>query len=101
YGADFIPDDMTIQDWGVTYDDLEPFYDKFEYLCGVSRQAGNIDGSLQTGGNPFEGARSRGYPLPPLKQSLGSVMFDKAAKEVGYHPFPGPAANTSEPYMNP
>ena len=32
----FCPEDMTIQDWGVTYDDLEPHYDQFEYLCGTS-----------------------------------------------------------------
>ncbi len=32
---------MTIQDWGVTYDELEPYYDKFEYLCGISGKAGN------------------------------------------------------------
>ncbi|MGH8164275.1 MAG: GMC family oxidoreductase, partial [Rhodanobacteraceae bacterium] len=36
YGKNFIPADMTIQDWGVSYDDLEPYYDKFEYLCGIS-----------------------------------------------------------------
>ena len=32
---------MTIQDWGVTYDELEPHYDRFEYLCGISGKAGN------------------------------------------------------------
>ena len=36
YGASFLPEDMTIQDWGITYDELEPFYDRFEYLCGTS-----------------------------------------------------------------
>ena len=45
YGKKFIPADMTIQDWGVTYDELEPYYDKFEYLCGISGQAGNIQGA--------------------------------------------------------
>ncbi|GAB4075133.1 hypothetical protein GCM10028778_26360 [Barrientosiimonas marina] len=30
YGEDRIPDDMTIQDWGVTYDDMEPYYDKWK-----------------------------------------------------------------------
>ena len=49
-------DDMTIQDWGVTYDELEPHYDKFEYLCGISGKAGNLNGQIQEGGNPFEGA---------------------------------------------
>ena len=56
-----LPEAMTVQDWGVTYDELEPFYDKFEYLCGISGKAGNVRGTKQDGGNPFEGARSRDY----------------------------------------
>ena len=39
YGASFLPEDMTIQDWGVSFDELEPHYDEFEYLCGTSGQA--------------------------------------------------------------
>ena len=58
----FVPADMTIQDWGVTYDELEPYYDKFEYLCGISGKAGNVNGTIQPGGNPFEGPRARDYP---------------------------------------
>ncbi len=100
YGAKFVPADMTIQDWGVTYEELEPHYDKFEYLCGVSGTAGNLEGTVQPGGNPFEGPRARGYPLPPLKRARGSILFDKAAKEAGFQPFPAPAANTSKPYKN-
>lgn len=101
YGKKFIPPDMTIQDWGVTYAELEPHYDQFDYLCGISGQAGNVGGQLQPGGNPFEGPRQRGYPLPPLKRSYATVLFDKAAKDAGFHPFPCPAANTSAPYKNP
>ncbi len=101
YGKKFIPDDMTIQDWGVTYDDLEPYYDKFESLCGVSGQAGNVEGRIVEGGNPFEGPRKRGYPLPPLKRSFATIKFDQAAKEAGFKPFPCPAANTSQAYKNP
>ncbi|MGH8145668.1 MAG: GMC family oxidoreductase [Rhodanobacteraceae bacterium] len=100
YGKKFIPDGMTIQDWGVTYEELEPYYDRFDYLNGVSGQAGNILGVVQPGGNPFEGPRQRGYPNPPLKRSYASVLFDKAAKQVGFHPFPAPASNTSRPYKN-
>src|ERR1700754_1159801 len=33
YGKNFIPADMTIQDWGISYDELEPYYDKFEYTA--------------------------------------------------------------------
>lgn len=101
YGKNFIPEDMTIQDWGVSYEELEPYYDKFEYLCGISGQAGNVGGKIQAGGNSFEGARSRGYPLPPLKRSYATVKFDQAAKDAGFDPFPCPAANTSAPYKNP
>jgi len=101
YGKNFIPEDMTIQDWGVTYDELEPYYDKFEYLCGISGQAGNLQGKIQAGGNPFEGPRRRDYPLPPLKRSYATAKFEQAAKEVGFDPFPCPAANTSKPYKNP
>ena len=101
YGAGFIPKEMQLQDWGVSYDDLEPYYDQFEYLCGVSGAAGNIAGTIHPQGNPFEGPRHRGYPLPPLKRSASTELFDGAAREAGFHPFPCPAANTSEPYRNP
>lgn len=100
YGKKFIPEGMTIQDWGVTYEQLEPYYDRFDYLNGVSGQAGNLRGVIQPGGNPFEGPRQRGYPNPPLKRSYATVLFDKAAKEAGFQPFPAPASNTSRPYKN-
>ena len=46
YGAQAIPADSTIQDWGITYDELEPYYDKFEYMAGISGKAGNIKGTM-------------------------------------------------------
>jgi gluconate 2-dehydrogenase alpha chain len=101
YGADFLPKDMTIQDWGITYDDLEPHYDRFEYLCGTSGQAGNVNGQIIEGGNPFEGPRSRPYPNPPQQQPFGATLFAKAARELGYKPFPQPSGNMSQPYRNP
>jgi gluconate 2-dehydrogenase alpha chain len=101
YGKSFIPDDMTIQDWGITYAELEPYYDKFEYTAAVSGKAGNIGGQIQPGGNPFEAPRAREYPLPPLTAILASEMFGVAAANNGYHPFPRPSANASRAYTNP
>jgi gluconate 2-dehydrogenase alpha chain len=101
YGAEFIPADMTLQDWGVTYDELEPGYDRFEYLCGISGKAGNIAGRIQPGGNPFEGPRSRDYPTPPLKNSYAGELFAEAATGLGLHPFRSPSAALSQPYTNP
>ncbi|GGF77396.1 GMC family oxidoreductase [Azorhizobium oxalatiphilum] len=101
YGAGAMPEDMQVEDWGITYNDLEPYYDKFEYISGTSGRAGNIKGQLQPGGNPFEGPRSRGYPLPPLKDTAPTALFAKTANEMGYHAFPRPAGNASEAYVNP
>ena len=101
YGARFLPADMTIQDYGLTYDDLEPHYDAFEYLCGTSGTAGNLKGKIQEGGNPFEGPRSRPYPTPAQEQPYGPALFAQAAREMGYKPFPQPSGNLSQPYRNP
>lgn len=40
YGKNFIPEGMTIQDFGVTYDELEPFFDKAEKVFGTSGTPG-------------------------------------------------------------
>ncbi|MDF2118883.1 GMC family oxidoreductase [Roseiarcaceae bacterium H3SJ34-1] len=101
YGAAAIPDDLTIQDWGVTYDELEPFFDRFEKIAGISGKAGNLKGAIQPGGNPFEGPRSDEYPLPPMQMTYAPTLFAEAARSVGYHPFPTPSANASAAYTNP
>jgi gluconate 2-dehydrogenase alpha chain len=101
YGRPAIPADMNLQDWGVSYDELEPYYDKFEFLCGVSGKAGNLRGEKIAGGNVFEGPRQREYPNPPMIQTQAGTLFEKAAKSLGYHPFPQPSANASQPYVNP
>src|SRR5258706_11934067 len=51
YGANFLDANVAIQDWGVTYSDLEPYYDRFEYLLGTSGTAGNLQGAIQPGGD--------------------------------------------------
>jgi gluconate 2-dehydrogenase alpha chain len=104
YGKKFLDacgSELTIQDWGVTYDELEPYYDRFEYLCGVSGKAGNIKGQIEPGGNPFEAPRSREYPTPPMKEPYFGALFRKGAENLGYHPYPQPSSNLSECYTNP
>ena len=101
YGKSQIAEDCTSQDWGVTYDELEPHFTKFEYLYGVSGKAGNLDGKIIPGGNPFEGRRSREYPLPPMKTTHAGALFTKAAASLGYKPFPTPVATPSAVYTNP
>lgn len=101
YGAKRLPADHSIQDWGVTYDEMEPYYARAERMLGISGKAGNIKGKKIEGGNIFEGWRSAEYPTPPTKIPYFSALFGDAAKSLGYHPYPSPAANLSEPYTNP
>ena len=101
YGKKFIPGDMTIQDYPVTFEELEPHFDHFEKVCGATGIAGNLRGTIKPGGNPFEGPRSDEFPSAPLPPVYGSQLFAKAASELGYKPFPLPSANSSRAYTNP
>jgi gluconate 2-dehydrogenase alpha chain len=101
YGEQAIPTEMSIQDWGITYDELEPYYDRFEYMAGIAGKAGNVKGKKMPGGNPFEGPRARDYPVPPLLETHAGSIFRKAADNLGYTPFPGPAGALSQRYTNP
>lgn len=92
---------LTIQDWPLTFDELEPYYTQFDLLCGTSGKAGNLKGAIQSGGNPFEGPRSAEYPTPALPMTYAPAMFAKAAAGLGLHPFPHPAGNLSQAYTNP
>ena len=99
YGASRIPAGSTVEDWPLDYDELEPFYDIVEREVGVSGQAGNIQGRIDPRGNPFEGPRSREYPMPPLRWTAFLERLAGAASSLGWTPFPGPAAITTEPYQ--
>jgi gluconate 2-dehydrogenase alpha chain len=101
YGKGTLDRDVTIQDWGVTFSDLEPHFDRFEYLLGTSGKAGNVKGKIHPGGDPFESPRSREYPTPPMKEHFQGALFRKAVVGLGYHPFPQPSSNLSQPYTNP
>lgn len=90
YGEEKIPKGMTIQDWGITYDELEKYYDRFEKTAGLSGEQ-----------DPIGAKHSSDYPTPPMKESPAIRLFKKAAKSLGYHPFQVPSANLSESYENP
>ncbi|MFC5467264.1 GMC family oxidoreductase [Cohnella suwonensis] len=82
--------DGAIANWPLTYEDLEPYYTKFEYRLGVSG-----DASQMMYGPP----RSKPYPLPPLEQGYATNHFAQASRELGYRPFPMPAGIISRDYQ--
>ncbi|MGB2627244.1 MAG: GMC family oxidoreductase [Candidatus Acidiferrum sp.] len=75
-------------DWPINYTDLEPYYTKVDWEVGVS---GLADAS------PFDPPRSKPYPMPPLPVKSSGVLFEQAARKLGYHPFPAPMAILSQP----
>src|SRR6185312_1945064 len=98
YGPNSLPQGSTLEDWPVTYEELEPYYDLVEWEIGVSGRAGNIAGKLDPRGNMFEGPRRRDYPMPPLRDTDFTDMMMSAARKLGWKPFRGPAAINSQPY---
>ena len=100
YGASRIPAGSTIEDWPVTYEELEPYYDRIEHEIGVAGQAGNLGSRKNPAGNPFEGPRTREYPMPPLRWTAFHERMAASARQLGWHPFPGPAAINTRPHEN-
>ncbi|MDX6626711.1 MAG: gluconate 2-dehydrogenase alpha chain [Solirubrobacterales bacterium] len=98
FGAGALPPDTTLVDWPIGYRDLEPYYEMAEYEQGISGRAGNLDGEIRAGGNPFEAPRSREFPMPPLRQGAADHPFVEACERLGYHPYPTPTGINSVPY---
>ncbi|MDW0110517.1 GMC family oxidoreductase [Sporosarcina aquimarina] len=90
YGKEKIPKNSTMQDWGITYDELEPYYDTYEKTAGISGEE-----------NPIGPPRSDKYPTPPMKDTPNIRLFKKATTDLGYHPYHMPSANLSQTYTNP
>ncbi|MDE5446992.1 GMC family oxidoreductase [Bradyrhizobium sp. CSA207] len=100
YGEAFLPRDSTIQDWGLTWDEVEPYYDQFEHIFGVGGKAGNLNGEIQPGGSPHEGPRSREFPNPPTRRTPQGALFADAAGELGFVPYQFPSAAMTQDYRN-
>jgi choline dehydrogenase-like flavoprotein len=81
--------DHTLDDWPISYEDLEPCYEKAEWEIGVSGDDSQ---------NPFAPPRKKPQPMPPFPLNLDGRMFDKAARALGWHPFPIPMLRNSVPY---
>jgi gluconate 2-dehydrogenase alpha chain len=98
YGASRIPKGSTVEDWPFGVEELERYYDIVEHELGVSGKAGNISGKIDPRGNIFEAPRRREYPMPPLRWTDWHELMASAARGLGFHPFPGPAAVNTRTY---
>ncbi|MFB3922047.1 MAG: GMC family oxidoreductase [Terriglobia bacterium] len=79
----------TLEDWPVSYNDLEPYYEKAEWEIGVSGDDSK---------NPFKGPRKKALPMPPLPPARENQILGDTAELLGLHPFDAPTARNTVPY---
>ena len=79
----------TLEDWPISYRDLEPYYQKAEWEIGVSGD---------DSGNPFRAPRRMPLPMPPLPPNREFELLHPAALRLGLHPFHIPMLRNSVPY---
>ena len=79
----------SLEDWPITYHDLEPYYDQAEWEVGVS-------GDGQS--NPFASPRKRDYPMPAFEYNREGRYLSEVCKRMGLHPFPIPMLRNSVKY---
>lgn len=87
YGPGALPEDCTLADWPVSYEELEPFYTKLEHLIGIAGDESN----------PFI-RRSQPLPLPPTRPFILGNKFTETTRAAGLHPHPVPVGFTTESY---
>ena len=92
YGPNFltsIEPRADVEDWPLTYQDFEPYYEQWEQAWGIT---GTNSGPLIP--------QAKNFPLPPHPDSPVGAAFRSAAESLGYSPYPCPTALASQPYVN-
>ena len=79
----------TLEDWPISYHDLEPYYEKAEWEIGVSGDDSQ---------NPFAPPRKKAQPMPPFAYNREASLLKKTMEAMGLHPFPIPMLRNSVPY---
>jgi choline dehydrogenase-like flavoprotein len=79
--------DGVADDWPLTYEELEPYYDRIAREIGVAGLAG--DPAYPEGDD---------LPLPPLPLGDGVTDVVRAHDRLGWHWWPAPSAVLSAPY---
>jgi choline dehydrogenase-like flavoprotein len=75
------------EDWPISYDEVEPYYDRVEQLIGV---AGSTEG--------VPNSPMGKHLLPPFNPRCGELLIQKGASKLGIKTIPLPIANLSQPY---
>lgn len=70
-----IPEGSSLADWPISYEELEPYYQRAEWEVGVSG-----DGHA----HPGRGKRQTAYPMPAMPLTLEAERLARAAQQLGW-----------------
>jgi choline dehydrogenase-like flavoprotein len=79
-----------LQDWPITYQELEPYYVQAEWEMGISGM--RVD-------SPFVAPMSKDYPVPPVALKASGALMKMGASKLGLTVVRGPLAVISKDYM--
>lgn len=84
-----VPAGSSLADWPISYEELEPYYERAEWEIGV---AGDSAASAR------HWPRRKGYPLPPLPVNTQGRALRAGASKLGWETLPIPALINTAPY---
>jgi len=84
-----VPDGSSLADWPISYETLEPFYERAEWEMGAAGNGDSIRHQIP---------RKRNYPLRPVGPSPQTVALQKGAQQLGWVTTPVPLLINTEPY---
>ena len=81
-----------IQDWPISYNDLEKYYDKVEKIIGVSGEVSDYKFA--------EPRSSKDFPYKPLDEHPIAKLIDKASKDLNFSIVKTPRAILSQKHQH-
>ncbi len=84
-----VPEGSSLADWPISYENLEPFYERAEWELGAAGDGESIQSEIP---------RRRNYPLPPVPPSPQTVALQTAARQLGWLTSPVPLLINTKAY---
>ena len=84
-----VPEGSSLADWPISYETLEPYYERAEWELGAAG-----DGSFIQ----HQAPRKREYPLPPVPSSPQTLALLRGAQHLGWTTSPVPLLINTLPY---
>lgn len=83
-----VPGGSSLADWPLSYDDLEPYYERAEWELGVAGESNGEEGAL----------RKRDFPMPAVPPGPQTRALKSGAKKLDWTTTPVPLLINTMPY---